>query len=180
MPLKSLCEAGVPVSLATDNTPITLWQPMQQTVLRQAFGSGRAFGEGQALSPMAALRCATLNGAYLTFDEAKKGSLEVLEIRGAAGQLKTDLFGPAIHEHHGTFILLAIEDVGNDHEKCFFASNFDWIHLLGNDCDIGTAARNAVQCFFSQLLWTLLIEYRRLAKDDLCDRPCGLSSLLRI
>ena len=50
VPLKSLREAGVPVSLATDNTPITLWQPMQQTVLRQAFGSGRAFGEGQALS----------------------------------------------------------------------------------------------------------------------------------
>jgi predicted amidohydrolase YtcJ len=76
VPLKSLCEAGIPVSLATDNTPITLWQPVQQTVLRQAFGSGRAFGEAQALSAMEALRCATANGAYLTFDEANKGSLE--------------------------------------------------------------------------------------------------------
>ena len=65
------------MSLATDNTPITLWQPIQQTVLRRAFGSGRAFGEGQALTVMEALRCATANGAYLTFDEAKKGSLEV-------------------------------------------------------------------------------------------------------
>jgi predicted amidohydrolase YtcJ len=76
VPLKSLREAGVTVALATDNTPITLWQPVQQTMLRRAFGSGRAFGEGQALTPMEALRCATANGAYLTFDEAKKGSLE--------------------------------------------------------------------------------------------------------
>jgi predicted amidohydrolase YtcJ len=76
VPLKSLREAGVTVALATDNTPITLWQPVQQTILRKAFGSGRAFGEAQALSPMEALRCATANGAYLTFDEKKKGSLE--------------------------------------------------------------------------------------------------------
>ena len=77
VPLNSLREAGVTVALATDNTPITLWHPIQQTVLRKAFGTGQAFGESQALSRMNALRCATANGAYLTFDESKKGSLEV-------------------------------------------------------------------------------------------------------
>jgi predicted amidohydrolase YtcJ len=76
VPLKSLCEAGVPVSLATDNTPITLWHPVQHTVVRKAFGTDRTFGERQSLSRMEALRCAIANGAYLTFDEAKKGSLE--------------------------------------------------------------------------------------------------------
>jgi predicted amidohydrolase YtcJ len=76
VPLNSLREAGVVVSLATDNTPISLWHPVQQTVLRKAIGSGRVYGETQALSPIEALRCATANGAYLTFDEAKKGSLE--------------------------------------------------------------------------------------------------------
>jgi predicted amidohydrolase YtcJ len=76
VPLKSLLTAGVPVSLATDNTPITLWHPVQHTVVRQAFGSDHTFGESQSLSRMEALRCATKNGAYLTFDEAKKGSLE--------------------------------------------------------------------------------------------------------
>jgi predicted amidohydrolase YtcJ len=76
VPLNSLREAGVTVSLATDNTPISLWHPVQQTVLRKAIGSGRVYGAAQALSRMEALRCATINGAYLTFDEAKKGSLE--------------------------------------------------------------------------------------------------------
>jgi predicted amidohydrolase YtcJ len=76
VPMKSLMEAGVTVAFGSDNTPISLWHPVQQTVLRQALGSDRVFGEAQALSPMEALRCATANGAYLTFDEGKKGTLE--------------------------------------------------------------------------------------------------------
>jgi predicted amidohydrolase YtcJ len=75
-PMKALGEAGVPVSLATDNVPISLWHPVSQTVARRAFTSQRVIGPGQALSRMEALRCVTMNGAYLTFDESKKGSLE--------------------------------------------------------------------------------------------------------
>jgi predicted amidohydrolase YtcJ len=75
-PLNALREAGVTVSLATDNVPISLWHPVAQTVARRAFTSQRVFGPSQALSRMEALRCATMNGAYLTFDEGKKGSLE--------------------------------------------------------------------------------------------------------
>jgi predicted amidohydrolase YtcJ len=76
VPMNALREAGVTVSLATDNVPISLWYPVQQTVARRDFRSQRVVGAAQALSRMEALRCATLNGAYLTFDEAKKGSLE--------------------------------------------------------------------------------------------------------
>lgn len=76
VPLNALREAGVTVSLATDNVPISLFYPIQQTIARKDFRSKRMIGPKQALSRMEALRCATLNGAYLTFDEAKKGSLE--------------------------------------------------------------------------------------------------------
>jgi predicted amidohydrolase YtcJ len=74
-PLKALGEAGVTVSLATDNVPISLWGPVQQAILRRDFRSARVVGAGQALSRAEALRCATQNGAYLTFDEEKKGTL---------------------------------------------------------------------------------------------------------
>jgi predicted amidohydrolase YtcJ len=76
VPMNALREAGVTVSLATDNVPISLFYPIAQTVARKDFKTKRMFGDKQALSRMAALRCATANGAYLTFDEAKKGSLE--------------------------------------------------------------------------------------------------------
>ena len=70
-----LREAGVAVSLATDNVPISLWGPVQQTIVRRDFKSQRVVGAGQALGRAEALRCVTQNGAYLTFDEDKKGTL---------------------------------------------------------------------------------------------------------
>ncbi len=76
VPMKSLIDAGVTVTLCSDASPISLWYPIQHTVARRQMGSNRTFGETQALSRMEALRCATANGAYLTFDEDKKGTLE--------------------------------------------------------------------------------------------------------
>ncbi len=72
----ALRDAGITVSLGTDNVPISLWLPVQQTIVRKDYKSGHQVGAKQSLSRMEALRCATLNGAYLSFDEAKKGSLE--------------------------------------------------------------------------------------------------------
>lgn len=77
VPMKSLLEAGVKVALGSDNTPISLWHPVQHVVSRRTMGSGDVIAESQALSRIDALRCATANGAYLTFDEDKKGTLEV-------------------------------------------------------------------------------------------------------
>ena len=76
VPLRSLLDAGVKVSLATDNVPVSPFLPMWQTVARTSYQSKERVAPAEALSRADALRCATANGAYLTFDEHKKGSLE--------------------------------------------------------------------------------------------------------
>jgi predicted amidohydrolase YtcJ len=76
VPLRSLIDAGVKVSLATDNVPVSLFLPMWQTIARTSYQTKERVAPQQALSRADALRCATANGAYLTFDENKKGSLE--------------------------------------------------------------------------------------------------------
>jgi len=75
VPLRSLLDAGVNVSLATDNVPISLFLPMWQTIARTSYQTKERVAPAEALNRADALRCATANGAYLTFDEDKKGSL---------------------------------------------------------------------------------------------------------
>lgn len=76
VPLRSLLDAGVKVSLATDNVPITNFLPVSHTILRTSYVTKQAIAPEQALTRMEALRCATADGAYLTFDEDKRGTLQ--------------------------------------------------------------------------------------------------------
>jgi predicted amidohydrolase YtcJ len=75
-PIRSLIDAGVKVALATDNVPTSLFWPVWQTIARINRYTNDTVAPEQALTREQALRCATANGAYLTFDEDKKGSLE--------------------------------------------------------------------------------------------------------
>ncbi len=75
-PIRSLVDAGVSVALATDNVPVSLFWPVWQTVSRMNRYTNQPVVPEQALTREQAIRCATFNGAYLTFDESKKGSLE--------------------------------------------------------------------------------------------------------
>ena len=84
VPLRSLLNAGVKVSLATDNVPVSPFLPIWQTVARTSYQTKERIGAGEALSRADALRCATVGGAYLTFDENKKGSLEVGKLADVA------------------------------------------------------------------------------------------------
>ncbi len=76
VPLKSLVEAGVRFVLATDNAPVSLFYPLWQAVARRDRVSGQVIAPEQRLSREDALRAATIWGAYLTFEEQVKGSIE--------------------------------------------------------------------------------------------------------
>lgn len=74
-PLAKLMAAGVPVTFGTDNVPVSLFYPIWQSVARKDI-SGALVAPEQKLTREQALRAATINGAYLTFEEKEKGSIE--------------------------------------------------------------------------------------------------------
>ena len=76
VPLRKLRDAGVPVALATDNVPTTLFNPIAQTITRLDRYAGRAIAPSQSLTREEALRAATTGGAWLTAEEHEKGTLE--------------------------------------------------------------------------------------------------------
>lgn len=76
VPLRSLKEAGVRFALATDNVPVSLFHPIWHCVTRRNRYAAEPVAPGQAISREDALRAATIDAAYLTFDEHEKGSIE--------------------------------------------------------------------------------------------------------
>ena len=76
-PLRALLEAGVHVALSTDNVPPSLFDAIHQAVTRKPRGASEPVGPDQCLSREEALACASREGAYLTFEEDDKGTLEL-------------------------------------------------------------------------------------------------------
>ena len=76
VPLKSLREAGAHVGLATDNVPTSLFHPIWHAVSRFNRYSEDSIAPAQKVSREDALRMATNEGAYLTFEEDVKGAIE--------------------------------------------------------------------------------------------------------
>lgn len=75
-PLASLRDAGVPFCLASDNVPVSLFHPIWHCVARIERTEGIVIAPEEKISREDALRAATNHGAYLTFEEGIKGSLE--------------------------------------------------------------------------------------------------------
>lgn len=107
VPLRALIDAGVPVALATDNVPPTLWQPIWQAVARIDRNTGKPIGAAQALTRAEALRCATMGGAYLSSEEDSKGSLEAGKLADIA-VLSQDPLGCALDDIRETVAEITI------------------------------------------------------------------------
>jgi predicted amidohydrolase YtcJ len=75
-PLRTLLDAGIPVSLGTDNMPPTVWSSVWEATERVEAKTGSVIAPSEKISREQALRCATVNGAYLCLEESEKGSLE--------------------------------------------------------------------------------------------------------
>lgn len=76
LPMRDLLDAGIHVALATDNVPPSMFDPIWHVVARKTAESDDPLGSTQALSRMEALACATREGAWLSFEEDVKGTLE--------------------------------------------------------------------------------------------------------
>lgn len=74
-PLRSPMDHGITVAISSDILPIGPMTGIYAAVTRKGM-SGRVFGEDEAITIEEAVRGYTLTGAYINFDEQKKGSLE--------------------------------------------------------------------------------------------------------
>ena len=77
IPLKSFVDKGIIFVLATDNVPFRPLHTLGAAITRKDGVTGQVIGPDQKISRADALRAFTINGAYLSFEEHIKGSIEV-------------------------------------------------------------------------------------------------------
>ena len=104
VPLKSFLEHGVPFVFATDNVPIEPMKTLWGAITRKDLTTGQIVVEDQIISRADALRAFTINSAYLSFEEDKKGSIEVGKFADLA-VLSADLLTVPADEVHDIQVL---------------------------------------------------------------------------
>ena len=75
VPLRAMLDLGIPLSAGTDNIPCDPFFTLWTMAMRRERVSNRVLGPGQRLSGADALRLMTREGAWLSFEEHRKGIL---------------------------------------------------------------------------------------------------------
>lgn len=77
-PYRTLRDAGVRMACGSDypNNPPDPWVGIYQMVTRKMQDDDKVYGEDQTVSLMDALACFTIDGAFLTYDDDVRGSIE--------------------------------------------------------------------------------------------------------
>lgn len=77
VPLKTFVDNDIRFSIGTDNVPYNMLHSIGAAVTRLDATTGAVSSPNQKISRIEALKAATINGAYLSFEENIKGSIEV-------------------------------------------------------------------------------------------------------
>jgi predicted amidohydrolase YtcJ len=75
-PMRDLIDWGIPVTIETDGSPIEPLHALWVILARRERETGEIIAPQQRISRQEALRACTIDGAHLTFEEHKKGSIE--------------------------------------------------------------------------------------------------------
>lgn len=77
-PYRTLRDAGVRMACGSDypNNPPDPWAGIYQMVTRKMQDDDKVYGDDQTVSLLDALACFTIGGAYLTYDDDARGSIE--------------------------------------------------------------------------------------------------------
>ncbi|MDQ8035126.1 MAG: amidohydrolase, partial [Bordetella sp.] len=98
VPQRLLLEAGIDVAAGSDNIPVSPFSALWASVARRERTTGRTIGPAQRLSRLQALATLTRNGAFLSFEEHTKGTLQVGKLADFA-VLSADLLTVLREEH---------------------------------------------------------------------------------
>ncbi|MBT6036869.1 MAG: amidohydrolase [Kordiimonadaceae bacterium] len=77
VPLKTFVDNDIRFSIGTDNVPYNMLHSIGAAVTRLDATTGAVSSPNQKISRIDALKAATINGAYLSFEENIKGSIEI-------------------------------------------------------------------------------------------------------
>jgi predicted amidohydrolase YtcJ len=115
VPLQKFVDNEIPFVFATDNVPVEPLKTIWGAVTRQDMETGQVIAPDQRISRESALRAFTINGAYLTFEEERKGSIEVGKLADLA-VLSADLLTVPADEIYDIQVLRTVVGGATVHE----------------------------------------------------------------